>query len=147
MLLVAIAWLYVVLMVAVVEATSRNGTVFGAAVTLLLYGLLPIGLVAYLFFSPARRRARRAESAAGAAARRVDADAEIELKTGPGTETGTEGDTEADIDTDTEARADADMNAVSAPDGGAAAVAVRRLDPDRGGHAAGVPIAPERKEP
>lgn len=145
MLLVAIAWLYVVLMVAVVEATSRNGTVFGAAVTLLLYGLLPIGLVAYLFFSPARRRARRAESAAGAAARGVDADAEIELKTG----TGTERDTEVDIDTDTdaEARADADMIAVSAPDAGAAAVAVRRLDPDRGGHAAGVPIAPERKEP
>jgi len=141
MLLVAIAWLYVVLMVAVVEATSRNGTVFGAAVTLLLYGLLPIGLVAYLFFSPARRRARRAESAAGAAARGVDADAEIELKTG----TGTERDTEAD--TGTEARADADMIPASAPNAGAAAVAVRRLDPDRGGHAAGVPIAPERKEP
>ena len=30
MLLVAIAWLYVVLMVAVVEATSSNGTLLGA---------------------------------------------------------------------------------------------------------------------
>ena len=60
MLLVAIAWLYVVLMVAVVEATSSNGTLLGALVTMLLYGLLPLAIVGYLFFSPARRRARRA---------------------------------------------------------------------------------------
>lgn len=68
MLLVAIAWLYVVLMIAVVEATSSNGTVFGAVMTVTLYGVLPIGLVAYLFFSPARRRARRAESGSTSAA-------------------------------------------------------------------------------
>ncbi|MEP7298792.1 MAG: hypothetical protein ABI702_21615 [Burkholderiales bacterium] len=65
MLLIAVAWLYVVGMVAVVEATSSNGTLLGALVTLLLYGLLPLGIVGYLFFSPARRRARRsAERAA-----------------------------------------------------------------------------------
>ena len=65
MLLVAIAWLYVVLMVAVVEATSSHGTLLGALFTFVLYGLLPLGLVGYLFFSPARRRARRsAERAA-----------------------------------------------------------------------------------
>jgi len=65
MLLVAIAWLYVVLMVAVVEATSSHGTLLGALFTFVLYGLLPVGLVGYLFFSPARRRARRsAERAA-----------------------------------------------------------------------------------
>ena len=65
MLLVAIAWLYVVLMVAVVEATSSHGTLLGALFTVVLYGLLPLGLVGYLFFSPARRRAKRsAERAA-----------------------------------------------------------------------------------
>ena len=69
MVLVAIAWLYVVLMVAVVEATSSNSTLLGALVTVVLYGVLPLGIVGYLFFSPARRRARRAESA------RLDPDA------------------------------------------------------------------------
>jgi len=65
MVLVAVAWLYVVLMVAVVEATSSQGTVLGAIVTFVLYGVLPLSIVAYLFFSPARRRRRReAESAA-----------------------------------------------------------------------------------
>ena len=67
MALVAIAWIYVVLMVAVVEATSTRGTLLGAAFTLLLYGVLPISIVGYLFFSPARRRARRASEAAEAA--------------------------------------------------------------------------------
>jgi len=86
MLLIAIAWLYVVGMVAVVEATSSNGTLLGALITLLLYGVLPLGIVGYLFFSPARRQARRS----------------------------------------------AEMAA---------------LDPDEGSHAAGDPVAPERKEP
>jgi len=86
MLLIAIAWLYVVGMVAVVEATSSTGTLLGALITLLLYGVLPLGIVGYLFFSPARRRARRS----------------------------------------------AEMAA---------------LDPDEGSHAAGDPVAPERKEP
>lgn len=64
MLLMAVAWLYVVLMVAVVEATSSTGTVLGAFFTFLLYGVLPLGIVGYLFLSPARRRARRADEAA-----------------------------------------------------------------------------------
>jgi hypothetical protein len=59
MLLVAIAWMYVVLMVALVEATSPQGTLLGAFFTLLLYGVLPLGIVGYLFLSPSRRRARR----------------------------------------------------------------------------------------
>ena len=49
--------------VAVVEATSSGGTLLGAAFTLLLYGVLPLAIVGYLFFSPARRRARRAAEA------------------------------------------------------------------------------------
>lgn len=68
MLLVAIAWIYVVLMVAVVEATSRQGTLLGAFFTLLLYGVLPLAIVAYLLLSPARKRARRAAEAASATA-------------------------------------------------------------------------------
>jgi hypothetical protein len=63
MLLVAVAWLYVVLMVAVVEATGTQGSIVGATVTFLLYGVLPLSIVGYLFFSPARRRARRAAEA------------------------------------------------------------------------------------
>ena len=58
MVLVAIAWIYVVLMVAVVEATSPQGTLLGAFFTLLLYGMLPLGIVGYLLLSPARRRGR-----------------------------------------------------------------------------------------
>ena len=59
MYLVAIAWMYVVLMVAVVEAVG--GSVLGAVVTFLTYGLLPLGIVMYLMASPARRRLRKAE--------------------------------------------------------------------------------------
>ena len=60
MILIAIAWLYVSFMVAVVEATSSQGSVLGAAVTFLLYGVLPVVIVCYLLLSPARRRTRRA---------------------------------------------------------------------------------------
>lgn len=67
MLLVAIAWIYVVLMVAVVEATSPQGTLLGAFFTLLLYGVLPLAIVSYLLLSPARKRARRAAEATSAA--------------------------------------------------------------------------------
>lgn len=75
MVLVAIAWMYVVLLVALVEATSPQGTVLGALVTFLGFGLLPLAIVAYLFFSPARRRARRArEAAASSAALGLDPD-------------------------------------------------------------------------
>jgi hypothetical protein len=74
MLLVAIAWIYVVLMVAVVEASSPQGTLLGAFVTLLLYGVLPLGIVGYLFLSPSRRRARRRAEAAASAPVDVDPD-------------------------------------------------------------------------
>lgn len=59
MILVALAWLYVVLMVAVVEASGSEGSLLGAIFTVVLYGLLPISIVLYLMLSPARRRARR----------------------------------------------------------------------------------------
>jgi mannose/fructose/N-acetylgalactosamine-specific phosphotransferase system component IID len=60
MYLVAIAWAYVVLMMAVAEATAANGTVLGAFFTLLLYGVLPLSILIYIMRTPARRRARLA---------------------------------------------------------------------------------------
>jgi hypothetical protein len=60
MYLVAIAWMYVVVMMAVVEAMSANGTVIGAIVTFVLYGLLPLSIVLYILRSPQRRKARLA---------------------------------------------------------------------------------------
>jgi hypothetical protein len=92
MYLVTIAWMYVVLMMALAEATNPAGTVLGAIVTFLLYGALPLSIVLYVMGTPGRRRARRAAESADAAA-------------GPGG------------------------------------------DPDSRGHAAGDPVAPERKEP
>lgn len=61
--LVAIAWIYVVTMMAVAEATSPNGTVLGAVFTFLLYGVLPLGIVLYVMGSPGRKRTRRAREA------------------------------------------------------------------------------------
>ena len=90
MFVIAIAWIYVALMMAVAEATSPDGTVVGGAFTFLGYGVLPLALLLYIAGAPGRRRMRRArddEAAASAAA------------------------------------------------------------PDGGGHAAGDPVAPERKEP
>jgi HJR/Mrr/RecB family endonuclease len=66
--LVAIAWIYVVLMMAVAEATNSNGTVLGAFFTFLLYGLLPLSLVIYLMRTPDRRKERKAKEAAEEAA-------------------------------------------------------------------------------
>ncbi|MEY3251312.1 MAG: hypothetical protein RL227_285 [Pseudomonadota bacterium] len=68
MYLVAIGWLYVVVMMAVAEALSTQGTVLGAVITFLFYGLLPVVLVIYIGGTPHRRRARQAAEAAAAAA-------------------------------------------------------------------------------
>lgn len=63
MYLVLIAWLYVTLMMAVAEATSSQGTLLGAIITFLLYGVAPASLVMYLLRTPARRKALRAREA------------------------------------------------------------------------------------
>ena len=68
MYLVAIGWIYVVLMMAVVEAMSSQGTLLGACVTFVLYGLLPLAVVLYIGATPARKRARRARELAEGAA-------------------------------------------------------------------------------
>ncbi len=65
MYLIAIAWLYVVVLMAVVEAASPQGSLLGAFFTLMLYGALPLGLLLFIAGTPARRRMRhRAEAEA-----------------------------------------------------------------------------------
>ena len=87
--LVALGWIYVVLMVAVAEAMSPQGTLLGAFFTIVGWGVIPLALVLYILATPARRRARKAAESAAESAPEVDG----------------------------------------------------------GGHAAGDPVAPERKEP
>lgn len=65
--LVAVAWIYVVLMIALVEAFSVNGTVLGAVITFVLYGVLPLSIVLYVMATPARRRLLRRREASSAA--------------------------------------------------------------------------------
>jgi mannose/fructose/N-acetylgalactosamine-specific phosphotransferase system component IID len=64
MYLIAIAWMYVVVMMSVAEATAPNGTVLGALVTFVLYGVLPCVILMYLMGTPMRRRAIRAKEQA-----------------------------------------------------------------------------------
>jgi predicted lipid-binding transport protein (Tim44 family) len=107
--IVAITWLFVVGLMSLAEATSSQGTVLGALITLLLYGLLPMSVVLYIMATPARRRARRRaeQEEAGQASDLVAPDASAESPAAPST---------------------------------------RLADADRGGHAAGEAVAPERKE-
>ncbi|WIT11946.1 hypothetical protein PFX98_24255 [Paucibacter sediminis] len=74
MYLVAIAWIYVALMMVLAEATSSQGSVLGAIVTFALYGVLPVSIVLYLLGTPARRAARRRAEAAAAPAPSNQAD-------------------------------------------------------------------------
>jgi hypothetical protein len=70
--LVVIAWMYVVLMMSVAEATNTTGSVLGAIVTFFLYGVLPMVVVVYLLRTPQRRRAIKAREAAEDAARAAE---------------------------------------------------------------------------
>jgi hypothetical protein len=71
LILIAIGWLYVALMMAVVEASSPVGSVLGASITFLLYGLGPVALVLYILGTPARRKLRRLREAQPEAAARA----------------------------------------------------------------------------
>lgn len=76
MYLVAIAWLYVAVMMSVAEAMHSQGTVLGAIVTFVFYGLLPVSLVMYILGTPSRKKARKAREAAEAAEAAAAASAE-----------------------------------------------------------------------
>lgn len=65
--LVAIGWMYVVSMMSVAEALAPNGSVLGALITFVFYGLLPLSILLYILGTPSRRRALRAREAAQAA--------------------------------------------------------------------------------
>lgn len=66
--LVVVGWMYVALMMAVAEANHPSGTVLGAVVTFVLYGVAPVALLVYLLGRPARRAARERREAAASAA-------------------------------------------------------------------------------
>ena len=128
MILVALAWMYVVLMVAVVEASGSAGSFLGALFTVALYGVLPMSIVLYLMLSPARRRSRRHAELAGAADPTGSADS-------------------------TALTASTASTAPTAPTASAQAPAVSRDSgsspgnpPDSSNHAAGDLISTERKE-
>ena len=61
MYIVAIAWLYVAILMAVAEATHTAGTLLGGIFTFVLYGVLPLVLVLYVMGTPARRHAIKAQ--------------------------------------------------------------------------------------
>ena len=63
MYLIVIAWIYVVLMMAVAEATNTTGTVMGGIITFFLYGVGPAGLLVYLMGTPARNKAIKKRNA------------------------------------------------------------------------------------
>ena len=74
MYLIVIGWIYVVLMMSVAEASNSNGTLLGALITFVLYGLGPVSLVIYLMGAPARSKAikKRESDARALHARSMD---------------------------------------------------------------------------
>lgn len=69
MYIVAIAWVYVVLLVSITQPT-----LFRAIVTFLGAGVFPLALLLYLLGTPQRRRDRAARDASGAAQRSGEPD-------------------------------------------------------------------------
>ncbi|MFN3617956.1 MAG: hypothetical protein ACK4K3_09490 [Aquabacterium sp.] len=63
MWIVAIAWMYVAIMMTLAEATHPQGTILGAIITFLFYGVAPVAIVMYILGTPGRRRARLAKEA------------------------------------------------------------------------------------
>lgn len=124
MYLIVITWTYVTLMMAVAEATSPLGTVLGAIITFVLYGVLPMGIVVYILSTPSRKRAIKAREAAAQAAH----------------------DAKNQVAPTKHALGDAKASPPAGPGADAASVA-----PDAGGETPAAPegsvIAPVRKEP
>lgn len=89
--IVALAWIFVVVLMVAAEASSTQGTLLGALVTLLLYGVLPLSIVLYVLGTPARRRARLLEEAAAEQAA-VQATAAVAGAASPGEPSSPDGD-------------------------------------------------------
>jgi hypothetical protein len=70
--LLAIGWLYVVAMMAAVEAAAPNGSVLGAFFTFALYGVLPLSIVLYVLRARAGRAGRSATRGSRASAAQPD---------------------------------------------------------------------------
>ena len=71
MYLIAIAWLYVVVVVA-----AAHTSVLGGILTFIFWGLAPLALFLWLFGTPARRRRKRAREAEQAAKDRAESSPE-----------------------------------------------------------------------
>lgn len=56
MYIIAIAWIYVVFMMAITETTAIAGIM-----TFLLYGVLPVSIIVYVMGTGGRKRKRRAQ--------------------------------------------------------------------------------------
>ena len=116
LLLIAIAWTWIVVLMTAVEALGPGGTLLGALVTFIGYGVLPLSVVLYVGSTGLRRQARlQAEARALAAAAGQDAST-------------------------------SDANPVHLPAAGAEGAASAADDPGGRGHAAGAPLASEREE-
>ncbi len=59
MWIIVIAWLYVVVTMSLAEATAPQGTVLGAMITFVFYGVGPLALMMYLLNTRNRRKGRR----------------------------------------------------------------------------------------
>jgi hypothetical protein len=75
MYLIVIAWLYVTLLMGLAEAFSSQGTVLGAIITFLFYGVLPMSLVVYVMGTPLRRKERLRKASLETQASRLEPDA------------------------------------------------------------------------
>lgn len=58
LLLICVAWVYIVVLMVGAELVSPQGTLLGAFITLVMYGFVPLSIVFYIGNSAARRRAR-----------------------------------------------------------------------------------------
>lgn len=72
MYIVALAWIYVILMMAITENSVTAGVM-----TFLFYGVLPIMIILYLMGTPQRRRNRQREREAAMAARNDSVNASV----------------------------------------------------------------------
>jgi predicted membrane channel-forming protein YqfA (hemolysin III family) len=66
MLIVAIGWLFVVALFALVQLVSPQGSLLVALLLVFGAGVLPLAVVLYVMGAPGRRRRRLAEAALGA---------------------------------------------------------------------------------